>query len=363
MKRSYLLSTCATVVASASLYFCASYAQPRASSAPTVPRRGVPVNPPVDAGWAKVLKSAEEHRTTPFRGITANGQIEKGLYAIRSTGVSTRPVQVAAQRFLNSLNARQKKRTQYPMDSVRWRQWSNTHRFPRDGASFGELSAEQRRLAFDVLQASLSARGLQQAQDIIALNGHLGQLVGKPEEFGSDFYWLSIFSNPSSTEPWGWQIDGHHLNINYFVLGDQVVITPFFLGSEPVRGRNGPLKNVKLFEREENVASQLVNSLSPAQKKRAILANKVPPNVFTAGFRDNYEMRYEGLPFRAMNARQQQKLLELVEAYTSRQKKEHAQVWLQDVKRRKEQLFFAWMGGAKRYVLLPRPLSGDSHRV
>ena len=39
---------------------------------------------------------------------------------------------------------------------------------------------------------------------------------------------------PSETEPWGWQLDGHHLVINYFVLGDQVVMTPAFMGSEPV---------------------------------------------------------------------------------------------------------------------------------
>lgn len=39
---------------------------------------------------------------------------------------------------------------------------------------------------------------------------------------------------PSDTEPWGWQLDGHHLVINGFVPGDQVVMTPT-LGSEPVK--------------------------------------------------------------------------------------------------------------------------------
>jgi hypothetical protein len=42
---------------------------------------------------------------------------------------------------------------------------------------------------------------------------------------------------PSATEPWGWQLDGHHAIVNYFVLGDQVVMTPHFFGSEPA-GRN-----------------------------------------------------------------------------------------------------------------------------
>jgi hypothetical protein len=32
---------------------------------------------------------------------------------------------------------------------------------------------------------------------------------------------------PSASEPWGWQLDGHHAIISYFVLGDQVVMTAF----------------------------------------------------------------------------------------------------------------------------------------
>src|SRR5262245_54456953 len=40
---------------------------------------------------------------TPFKGITTNGQIETGLFAIRSTGVSTEPVRKAADTFLAAL--------------------------------------------------------------------------------------------------------------------------------------------------------------------------------------------------------------------------------------------------------------------
>ena len=301
--------------------------------------------PVVDPAWAKVLQEAEDHRRSPFRGITEAGKVEEGLYSIRSTGVSTQPVQLAAQRFLDSLDAGQKKLTQFDIQSVRWRQWSNTHRYPRVGVSFGQLSDHQRQLAFGVLRASLSARGLEQSENIIKLNGHLGELTGKPEEFSSGLYWLSIFSNPSNTQPWGWQLDGHHLNINYFVLQDQVVITPLFMGSEPVNARYGPLKGIKLFNEEENLAYELMSSLSPEQRKKAILADKIPNNVFTAGFRDNYELRYEGIPYSQMTSRQQEKLLELIGTYTGRQRKGHAEVWLNEVERHKERLFFAWMGG------------------
>ena len=47
----------------------------------------------------------------PFKGITANGEIEPDLFAIRSTGVSTEPVRRAADAFLASLTAEQRDRS------------------------------------------------------------------------------------------------------------------------------------------------------------------------------------------------------------------------------------------------------------
>ena len=35
----------------------------------------------------------------PFKGITANGQVEPGLFGLKSTGVSTEPVRKAAEAF------------------------------------------------------------------------------------------------------------------------------------------------------------------------------------------------------------------------------------------------------------------------
>jgi hypothetical protein len=52
----------------------------------------------------------------PFKGVTTDSEIVPGLYSISSTGVSTEPVRVAAQAFLDALNAEQRARTQYAVD-------------------------------------------------------------------------------------------------------------------------------------------------------------------------------------------------------------------------------------------------------
>ena len=64
------------------------------------------------------------------------------------------------------------------------------------------------------------------------------------------YYFISIFGTPSADEPWGWQLDGHHLNINCFLLGDDMVLTPTFMGSEPCQVTTGPLAGVEVFAAE-----------------------------------------------------------------------------------------------------------------
>jgi hypothetical protein len=44
---------------------------------------------------------------------------------------------------------------------------------------------------------------------------------------------------PLASKPWGFQLDGQHAIVNCFVLGDQVMMTPHFAGSEPVRATAG----------------------------------------------------------------------------------------------------------------------------
>jgi hypothetical protein len=166
----------------------------------------------------------------PFKGITAAGEPTAGLFPIHSTGVSTAPVRNAAEAFLNSLTAEQRAKTMFPIDDPEWRKWMNQHFYVRQGVSFKEMTSAQREAAFGLMRASLSARGLELTRNIMRLNETLAELTGDHEFMGEWMYFITIMGKPSATEPWGWQFDGHHAIINYFVLGDQVVMTPHFVG-------------------------------------------------------------------------------------------------------------------------------------
>ena len=285
----------------------------------------------------------------PFKGITANGSVVPGLFTIRSTGVSTAPVRQASEAFLKSLSAPQRTKTVFPVDDAEWRKWANQHPYVRGGVSFEEMTPAQRDAAFAMLGASLSAKGLKLSRDIMRLNETLGELNGNNfVEYGEHKYWISVMGQPSATEPWGWQLDGHHLNLNYFVLRDQVVMTPAFWGSEPSVATSGKYSGTAILQDEQAAGLAMVRALTPEQRSKAIVqTSKTANNILTQAFSDNVVLDYAGVRVSTFSAAQKKQLLELVNLYVGNLREGHARVHLADVEKRLDDTYFAWIGETK----------------
>lgn len=282
----------------------------------------------------------------PFRGVTSDGQSQSGLFRIASTGVSTAPVRAAAESFLAGLTAAQRQASTFPVDDDEWRKWANVHRYARQGVAFSEMDERQRALAYGLLQASLSAKGLKISRDIMRLNETLAELTRRPEEYGEFLYWITVMGTPSATEPWGWQLDGHHLVINYFVLGDQVVMTPTFMGSEPVFAASGKYQGTRILEEHRARGLALVNGLTPAQRDVAIIERSKTANRNQSElFRDNVVIPYAGIRADALDARQRTLLLDLIAEYVGNMPEGHARVKMSEVGRHLDATHFAWSGG------------------
>ena len=310
---------------------------------PVSARARAPQLPP---GLEQYLRTAEAALSEPFKGVTTDGLCVPGLFPIRVTGISVQPLLEAALAYIASLSADQKTRSLFPIESDAWRRWSNIHPFLlRHGVSLDELSPEPRALALTLLRESLSSDGFRTARDVMRLNEFIGQVTGSHAEYGEWLYWLSVMGTPSPHEPWGWQLDGHHLIVNCFVLGDQIVMTPMFMGSEPVAADTGPYAGTRVFHAEEQGGLDLMHALTPTQQAAAILSATLPTEAFTAAFRDNFEMKYEGLRFGALSSAQQQLALAVLETYVGRLRPGHADVRMDEVKNHLAATHFAWMGG------------------
>ena len=283
----------------------------------------------------------------PFVGVTTNGEVEPGLFKIKSTGVSITPVKDATLAFLESLTEKQRAKTTFPVDDSEWRRWANQHGLPRQDASFEEMTEKQRELAFDLIGAGLSACGLKTTQDIMKLNHTIAELSGRMGEYGYGrwAYFITIMGEPSDTKPWGFQFDGHHCIINYFILGDQVVMTPLFLGSEPVHAPSGKYEGTIVLQEEQALALALANSLTEAQKAKAVLkSEKDGTNSNTEAFQDNVVIPYEGLPVSELDEKQKKTFLKLTGLWIHNLKDGHAKVKMEEIEEHLDRTHFAWIG-------------------
>ncbi|MBV9171079.1 MAG: DUF3500 domain-containing protein [Chloroflexi bacterium] len=309
--------------------------------------------------FARMLANGERLVREPFRGITTGGQVIPNLFPLESTGISTDAIRRAALDFLDTLDTSQRQQAMFDVASDAWRRWWNIHPFlMRHGVVLEQLNDQQREAGLRLVEQTLSARGFRTARDITRLNHTIGEITGSWTEYGEWVYFISIFGQPSEDEPWGWQIDGHHLIVNCVVIGDQVVITPVFMGSEPVVAETGIYRGTSVLQTEQNEGLAFINSLSASQRGKAILYDSIfstvlPPErgvgsdgrVQTAAFRDNAIIPYEGIGSDELTAGQRDQLLEIARLYTARLRPGHAEVWLESVRKHLDETHFMWMGG------------------
>jgi len=292
----------------------------------------------------------------PFAGITSDGTVRPNLYRLPAGAVPNRPEPVAAaERALALLSADERERFRYPLDAPEWRSWSNPEFvINRTGLRLEELSDVKARAILELVRASLSPEGYERVAEAMALNGYLGELVDLPRIMNDRSYWVSLYGTPSTAEPWGWQLFGHHVALNVVAVGGREVIAPVFLGAEPALsdGARRPL-----FEAREEIALRLAGSLTGAQRRSVVVYDSVLDPAMPEGrlhpaderhvagaFRDNRVVPYEGIPARELDERQRAMLLSIVEDFLLLQVEEQRRETLADVEAHLEETWFSWYG-------------------
>jgi hypothetical protein len=285
----------------------------------------------------------------PFKGITSRGEATPGLFPIRSTGVSTGAVRKAAELFLSALTTEQRDKTVFPLNDPEWRKWMNQDYYVRQGVSFLDMTPAQRDAGLELLRASLSAKGLQQTRDIMRLNYTLGELNDNDfDRYGEWRYHVTVMGTPSATEPWGWQFDGHHAIVNYFVLADQVVMTPFFAGSEPVIATSGKYAGTSILQDEQNRGLALINALGAPQRTKAILkVSKTGNENVAEAWKDNVVLDYAGVRASTLSESQRTQLTSLIALHVDNMDDGHARIKMDEVRRYLDDTWFAWIGSTE----------------
>jgi hypothetical protein len=284
----------------------------------------------------------------PFTGVrTADGP-RQGLFPIRATGVSTEPLRAAADAFLATLTPAQIIRTVFAVDDSEWRRWSNVDNgiYVRQGVSLREMTDAQRRAGMALVRASLSAKGLALAENIMKTDQTLAEINRDIDRYDEQLYFFTLLGQPSATEPWGWQLEGHHLVINYFVLGDQVVMTPLFVGGEPVVATTGKYAGNAILQGEQDAGLAFMRALGPSQQSAATLGKVKTRDDLQAGMnQDNLVLPYQGLRADALSPALKARLRGLIALYVENMREDQARVRMEEVNAHIDETWFAWTGG------------------
>jgi hypothetical protein len=252
----------------------------------------------------------------------------------------------AAAAFLETLDAAQRARVQFPFESAGRYDWHYVPR-AREGLSLGEMSLPQRDALHALLRSALSREGYAKATGVVSLEGILGELTGAPGFRDAGRYHVTVFGAPGGGAAWGWRFEGHHLSLNYTSVTDALVATtPAFLGANPARVPSGPRAGWRVLADEEDRARRLLLALDPEQRARTVLSPTAPRDIVTGADRKVRLARFEGLPAAAMTAPQRDSLFALVETYVRNQHERAAGAWMTEIRAADpDSLFFAWAGG------------------
>lgn len=307
----------------------------------------------------KIIADWDRLREEPFHGLTCDGSIEKNLYQLADEGAPTAAMVAAATHLLSALTAAQRSKLCYSIDAWQWRHWSNPEFLINDnGLRLEDCDHEIRGAVMGVLSSSMSPAGLAKTLGCFKTNAFLGQLCQLPTIMNEWSYNFLLFGEPSFDGPWGWSIYGHHLALNCFVLGRQIVISPTFMGAEPNLIDDGPDKGLRLFDAEELGGLNLMRSLTKDQRERAtaykqMLDPAMPEGRLALGderhlggaFRDNRVVPYEGIKVSEFKLGQKRALMDIFAAFITYLPDKPRAAKLAQIETHLDRTYWSWIGG------------------
>jgi hypothetical protein len=304
------------------------------------------------------------------------------VVSAQRTPTAAAAMTTAATRFLEALDAEQRKLATYPLESDEYLRWNfiPTEAFPRNGLMLRAMNETQRKLAHDLLRSGLSVRGYETYTAIIALEDILRVVEGARAGGGGapggavpagaapgggrgggrggferdpTKYFFTVFGQPSATGNWGWRVEGHHISLHFLVSqGAVVASTPSFAGSNPAEVRDGAEKGKRVLASLEDPGRALVTALDDKQRTTAIINTTAPNEIVTNNTLDIKPLAPEGLKASAMTPAQRDLLTKVIDAYAGLMAPDVAAQRMAKIKAAGfENIAFAWAGPMERGAL------------
>lgn len=306
-------------------------------------------------------------------------------------GANTAQVVAAANAFLATLSDDQKEAVLYDFgDEAKKSGWSN---FPdgvleRNGLMLGDLTEDQEAAAMKVMEAALSKKGyeelveIREADDYLAAAEDSGDTAsprptptgtpgggtgggpgggnggGGAVNFGSQYYYISFFGQPSKSSQFLLQFGGHHAAYNITYAGKNVSISPTLTGVEPMQF-NWEEKFYKPLEDKRTSTMAAVQSLSESQLTAAEIDGSFDDLLLGPG-NDGPFPAPEGVLVSSLSKKQQAKVTAMLAAWVDDLDEQAAKRLLAKYVSEYNKTYIGWSGGTtidnvNTYVRLDGP--------
>ena len=209
------------------------------------------------------------------------------------------------------------------------------------------------------------------------VNHFLGEVVKLPNIMNKYSYNFLLFGTPSSSpsQPWGWLLYGHHLDIACFFKGSQVIMSPSFTGAEPNIIDEGEWKGTEILHKEGNLGLKLMQSLSKEEQQKAQVFKNLRDDGMKqvygnsnndeskrdelitdtwgpddqrhrcGAFRDNRVVPYEGVLVSSLTDAQKQNVLDICHEFLLYHPTKSRDLKLEQIKQHFDETYFCWIGG------------------
>jgi hypothetical protein len=253
----------------------------------------------------------------------------------------------AANAFISSLSEDQQSKVLLDFEDMTRVDWSYLPAtlIPRPGLSLKDLNENQQEYLHKLLQVYLSEEGLYKTERIIYLENVLKELENGNKMRDEDLYYVAFYGKPGKDEIWGWQFEGHHVSLNFTVVGEQISFAPLFFGANPAKINQGMNKGLRVLRDEEDIALQLVHSLDKAQKEKAIFQLNAFLEIVTTNASEVHPLEPVGIIAGDLNPEQRKLLHNLILEYINTVSEEVAIKRYQLIKSEEfDHIRFGWAG-------------------
>jgi hypothetical protein len=189
-------------------------------------------------------------------------------------------MELEATALIAQLDERQRAEGTRAFDADADRRWIEYRPEPRPGLVLADLGTDARKAVFRLVATGLSPAAFAQTMAIIGLEEVLDRREGYRRHRHSEDYRILVFGTPGD-DRWGWRFEGHHLSVTMTVADGRVSPAPVFLGANPSRVDVAGRPVLRPLGVEEDLGRELLLSMTPAARDRAIVSTDAPWDIRT----------------------------------------------------------------------------------